>query len=267
MRQRLRQREWEAECGFCSKDICRHGSKCQRSFRTVAYDSAYDDDEEGWSMVGCRGGHKENQTGQLQAYGMDDGRFALLEDLDASDSADNETFHECACDSAGFRFLIREERRTKQQQRRRQEGQQRKGRTARKREAAATTETHGLNGVSVQAQSRKVYKRVCWLKAKRDMEDKRWQQYIEARDAASSDGDGYWELGNGVSRVSLLQAREQEFKDWEDAVRNVLRGVIGQSHIELDWESYVSMRQRHRGVNDAYFERLKCKGRKRDENG
>ena len=50
--QNLRQREWEAECGFCSVSACRYGSDCRRATRRVGYDSAYEDEEDGWSVVG-----------------------------------------------------------------------------------------------------------------------------------------------------------------------------------------------------------------------
>ena len=50
--QNLRQREWEAECGFCSVSACRYGSDCRRTTRRVSYDSAYEDKEDGWSVVG-----------------------------------------------------------------------------------------------------------------------------------------------------------------------------------------------------------------------
>ena len=49
--QRLRQREWEAECGFCSVGLCKFGLACERASRTVAYDSNYEDEEEEWTMV------------------------------------------------------------------------------------------------------------------------------------------------------------------------------------------------------------------------
>ena len=55
MRQKLGQREWEAECGFCSVGLCKYGSACERESRTVAHGYDYDPNEGdggGWSVVG-----------------------------------------------------------------------------------------------------------------------------------------------------------------------------------------------------------------------
>ena len=55
-RQKLRQREWEAECGFCSVETCRYGSERSRSGRAaVVYDSTYEDDDDGEIADGIPG--------------------------------------------------------------------------------------------------------------------------------------------------------------------------------------------------------------------
>ena len=42
-KQKLRQREWEAECVFCSVETCKYDAWCARSERAaVAYDSNYE---------------------------------------------------------------------------------------------------------------------------------------------------------------------------------------------------------------------------------
>ena len=57
-KQKLRQREWEAECGFCSVEKCRYGPACVRTVRAaVACDSSYEDEEDGWSVVGVSMGN------------------------------------------------------------------------------------------------------------------------------------------------------------------------------------------------------------------
>ena len=40
---------------FLQRRLCKHGSACERSTRAVAYDSSYEDDQDGWSVVGGDG--------------------------------------------------------------------------------------------------------------------------------------------------------------------------------------------------------------------
>ena len=232
-RQRLRQREWEAECGFCSVGLCKHGSACERSTRAVAYDSSYEDDQDGWSVVGgdgcCDWADRAGRTDTTDE--MDGGRFELLADSEVPDA---DGFFECDCDNADFRFELRKERRTRQQERRKQGGQQRKGRTARKRVQAAVQFRAAAVG------SHGVHKRVCWLRAKMAVANNKWRCYIWERDAASVAGDGYRDAPFG--RAGLLQARENEKLEWRQAVQDTLGGRAVQP-VNWRWREWSSSRR------------------------
>jgi hypothetical protein len=236
-RQRLGQREWEAECGFCSVGLCKYGSACERTSRTVAYDhdcdSNYEDDEDGWSVVGgdsqCAV-WADRAKPVDRAGAMGGGRYELLVCEDEPDDG----FFECDCDNAEFRFELRKERRTRQQERRKQGGQHRKGRTARKRVQAAVQFRAAAVG------SHGVHKRVCWLRAKMALANNKWRCYIWERDAVSVAGDGYRDAPFG--RAGLLQAREDEKLEWRQAIQDTLDGRAVQP-VNWRWREWSSSRR------------------------
>ena len=220
-RQRLGQREWEAECGFCSVGVCRYGSACVRTARTVvAYDSGYDDDEDGWSVVGEVGrfGLQTEQTGL--GCGLDGGRFAVLADPGAMDSVTNEMFYECDCDNADFRFVLKDDRRARQQVRRKQNGQRRKGRTARKRAAAVITGATTDNAAATSVSTRK---RLCWLRAKLQRTVVLWQA-IRLEAAACYGAQDGCEWRQLEREMEMSQADDERF--WQDAVEKLQSGEV-----------------------------------------
>ena len=145
-------REWVAECGFRSVGTCRYGAVCQHAVRfSVAYNSSYEDEEDGWSVVGVSRG---------DSFGT-----KLVGRTDRASLGALGRFYDSPCDGPEFRFEMRNDRKIRQQARRkRNEEQQRKGRTARKRSAAAGTSVMRILGdwrvVRVQ-QSHEVRKKLC----------------------------------------------------------------------------------------------------------
>ena len=222
-RQRLGQREWEAECGFCSVGLCKYGSACERASRTVAYDHdcdfKYEDDADGWSVVG---GDRQCAVWADRAKPVDragamgGGRYELLV---CEDKPGDDGFFECDCDNADFRFEIRKERRFKQQERRRQNGQQRKGRTARKRVAAVSAATLGVS----PAVSHRVYKRVCWLRAKLNRAGVMWREAVaHARTCYGAQDGSAWRQLEDKMRMCLVA--DERF--WENAVKVQTGAVV-----------------------------------------
>ena len=222
-KQKLGQREWEAECGFCSVGTCRYGAVCQRAVRvSVAYDSSYEDEEDGWSVAGVGRGNSfgtelvgRTDRASLGAPGRFGPFVEKIEDEEEDEEEDDvlgDEFFDCPCDDPKFRFVIREERRTKQQQRRKREGQQRKGRTARKRVAAASA--------SVGVQGNRIRKRLCWLRAKLRRTVSLWHAVIaEARTcygARKPDITEWREL-----EVQMMRQLSQDERFWEGAVDDV----------------------------------------------
>jgi hypothetical protein len=115
----------------------------------VAYDSSYEDEEDGWSVVGASRGNSfgTELVGRTDraSLGAPD-RFGALVEMEGEDIPGG-GFYDCLCDGPEFRFEMRNDRRIRQQARRkRNEGQQRKGRTARKRSAAAGTSVMRILG-------------------------------------------------------------------------------------------------------------------------
>ena len=223
-RQRLGQREWEAECGFCSVGLCKYGSACERTSRTVArdYDSNYEDDEDGWSVVGgkrhcaVRADRAELADG---AGAMDGGRFELLVGAEMQTDEPDDGFFECDCDNAGFRFELRKERRFRQQERRKQNGQQRKGRTARKRVAAVLTATPGVS----PAVNHRICKRICWLRAKLNRTGGLWREAIAHAYTCYGAQDGSaWRQLEDKMRMCLVA--DEQF--WENAVKIQTGAVV-----------------------------------------
>ena len=80
----------------------------------VAYDSSYEDNEDGWSLVGVCGAELVGRTDGASLGAP--GRFGLLvETIDDDDDHKSEDvlgdeFFDCPCDDPGFRFVIREEK-------------------------------------------------------------------------------------------------------------------------------------------------------------
>ena len=70
----------------------------QRSTRSVAYDSSYEDDQDGWSVVGgdgcCDWTDRTGRTDRVDE--VDGGRFELL----AVSEVPDDGFFECDCDNA-----------------------------------------------------------------------------------------------------------------------------------------------------------------------
>ena len=149
---------------LCSVCLCKHGSVRARSMRTVAYDSSYEDNQDGWLVVGgdkcCDWTDRTGRTDKVDE--VDGGRFDSAKFLAVSEVPDDE-FFECDCDNADFKFEIRRERRGKQQERRKLNGQKRNGRTVRKRAVAVITEATTDNAAAMSVSTRK---RLCWLRAK-----------------------------------------------------------------------------------------------------
>jgi hypothetical protein len=247
-KQKLRQREWEAECGFCSVGACRYGPLCQRE-KAVADDSGYEDEADGWSVVGRGRARSVQLKSQAETSGY--GRFATLSVVGIEDMEERkakcsgEVFFECDCDDPKFSFELRSDRRIRQQERRKQEGQQRKGRTARKRVKAAVEFKAAAVG------NHKVHKRVCWLRAKMAVANNKWRCHIQERDAGSVAGDGYRDAPFG--RVGMLQARENEKLEWRQAVQNTLSGQPVQQ-VESRWFRDRKHRNQHNGSNGSAAE-------------
>jgi hypothetical protein len=220
--QKLRQREWEAECGFCGVGACRYGSDCQRATRQVVYDSAYEDDEDGWSVVGdggrCSVGAKPVGRIDVVRLGVL-GRFGALVETEEEDIP-GDGFYNCLCDGPEFQFVFREERRVRQQERRKQEGQQRRGRTSRKRAAAkdATVQRIGRDAAVTRVrQSHQVRKRLCWLRAKLLRTVSLWCAAIGvARACYGAQDGGEWRL----LESQMEQQLGQDERFWEDAVHD-----------------------------------------------
>jgi hypothetical protein len=213
--QRLRQREWEAECGFCSVGLCKFGLACERASRTVAYDSNYEDEEDGWSVVGgdrCSRIRAHAMLSDGQPWG---GRFAVLLDTDEGLQRGDETFFDCACDNADFRFEIRNERRIRQQERRTQNGEQRKGRTARKRLEAAAIGTATENAAAMSVSARK---RLCWLRAKLRRSVMLWQA-VRLEAAACYGAQDGCEWRQLKKEMEVSQAEDERF--WQSAVEDL----------------------------------------------
>ena len=248
-KQKLRQREWEAECGFCSVGACRYGPMCQRE-KAVADDSGYEDEADGWSVVGRGRARSVRLKSQAETSGHG-GRFAALSVVGIEDMEERkakcsgEVFFECDCDDSKFSFELRSDRRIRQQERRKQEGQQRKGRTARKRVKAAVEFKAAAVG------NHKVHKRVCWLRAKMAVANNKWRCHIQERDAGSVAGDGHRDAPFG--RVGMLQARENEKLEWRQAVQNTLSGQPVQQ-VESRWFRDRKHRNQHSGSNGSAAE-------------
>ena len=184
-------------------------------------DSNYEDDEDGWSVVG---GDSQLQCAVWadrakpvdRAGAMGGGRYELLV---CEDKPDDDGFFECDCDNADFRFEIRKERRLKQQERRRQNGQQRKGRTARKRVAAVSAATLGVS----PAVSHRVYKRVCWLRAKLNRAGVMWREAVaHARTCYGAQDGSAWRQLEDKMRMCLVA--DERF--WENAVKVQTGAVV-----------------------------------------
>ena len=142
---------------------------------------------------------------------IDGGRFELLVCPEVPDEPDDDGFFECDCDNADFRFEIKKERRSRQQERWKQNGQQRKGRTARKRVAAVPTSTPGVSSPTV---SHRVYKRICWLRAKLKRSGAMWREAIaHARTCYGAQDGCAWKQLEGQLRMCLVA--DERF--WENA--------------------------------------------------
>ena len=96
----------------------------------MAYDSNYEDEEDGWSVVGssrgCGGADPVDRADVANLGGP--GRFDSLV-VTIGDDVLGDEFADCLCDDPAFRFEIKGGRRARQQERRRQGGQQRKQRS------------------------------------------------------------------------------------------------------------------------------------------
>jgi hypothetical protein len=225
-KQKLRQREWEAECGFCGVEACRYGSDCARSKRAaVAYDSNYEDEEDGWSVVGrgrgCGGAGSvvRADVANLGESGQFDSLVVAIDDDILGDE-----FVDCLCDDPEFRFVIREERRIRQQERRRQTGQQRKGRTARKRAAAVTAAEKFSLMNDVAMRSHSTSKRICWLRAKLNRTKSLWRAvHVEAAECYGSSECDRQEFSQWVRRMERAQVDDSQF--WNGAMVDVFGGV------------------------------------------
>jgi hypothetical protein len=218
-KQELGQREWEAECGFCCVGTCRYGAMCQRTARSVvAYDSSYEDNEDGWSVVGVGGTELVGRTdgASLGAPGRFDPLVETSDDDDDHEDVPGDKFFDCPCDDPEFRFVIREERRVKQQQRRRQKGQQRKGRTARKRVQAAVQFRAAATSVSTR-------KRLCWLRAKLQRTVVLWQA-VRLEAAACYGAQDGCEWRQLEREMEMSQADDERF--WQDAVEKLRSGEV-----------------------------------------
>ena len=116
--------------------------QCVSGKKAVADDSGYEDEADGWSVVGRGRARSVRLKSQAETSGHG-GRFAALSVVGIEDMEERkakcsgEVFFECDCDDPKFSFELRSDRRIRQQERRKQEGQQRKGRTARKRVKAS----------------------------------------------------------------------------------------------------------------------------------
>jgi len=221
-RRELGQREWEAECGFCSVSACRYGSDCKRATRRVVYDSAYEDEEDGWSVVGDGGrcGVVAEPVGRIDVVRLGAlGRFGSLAETEEEDIP-GDGFYDCPCDSPEFQFVFREERRVRQQARRKQEGQQRRGRTSRKRAAAKDVTVQRISrdaAVTRVRQSHQVRKRLCWLRAKLSRTVSLWCAAIGvARACYGAQDGGEWRLLE--SQMERQLGQDERF--WEDAVHD-----------------------------------------------
>jgi hypothetical protein len=82
----------------------------------VAYDSSYEDNEDGWSVVGVCGTSLVVRTdgASLGAPGRFDPLIETSDDDDDHEDVLGENFFDCPCDDPEFRFVIREEHMTKQ---------------------------------------------------------------------------------------------------------------------------------------------------------
>ena len=253
-KQKLGQREWEAECGFCSVGTCRYGAVCQRAVRvSVAYDSSYEDEEDGWSVVGggrgCGAADPVDRT-DVANLGTP-GRFGLLGGTVDDDILGDEFFD---CDDPEFQFKVREERRVRQQESRRQTGQQRKGRTARKRAAAAiAAEKFSLmNDVAMRSHS--ANKRIRWLSAKSKRAESLWRAvHVEARECYGSSECDRQEFSQWVRRMKRAQVDDWQF--WNDAMVGVWSGGVG---FVLGEKQRLQRTQRHVEM----FRRMAVDGRK-----
>ena len=255
-KQKLRQREWEAECGFCGVEACRYGSDCARSRRAaVAYDSSYEDEEDGWSVVGsgrgCGGADPVDRTDVANLGGL--GRFDSLVEVVGDDVLGDE-FADCLCDHPEFQFEIRKERRVRQQERRRQTGQQRKGRTARKRAATAiAAEKFSLmNDVAMRSHS--ANKRIRWLSAKSKRAASLWRAvHVEARECYGSSECDRREFSQWVRRMERAKVDDWQF--WNGAMVGVWSGGVG---FVLGEKQRLQRTQRHVEM----FRRMAVDGRK-----
>jgi hypothetical protein len=215
-KQKLRQREWEAECGFCSVGACRYGPMCQRE-KAVADDSGYEDEADGWSVVGRGRARSVRLESRAEASGHG-GRFAALSVVEIADMEEqkkkcySEVFFECDCDDSEFIFELRNERRIRQQERRKQEGQQRKGRTARKRVKAAN-ETVVRN---VVMRNHTAQKRQSWLIAKLLRTVTLWRAAIAEAKACYVYQDDWRQLED-----QMRQHLHQDERFWKGAVNDL----------------------------------------------
>ena len=183
----------------------------------MAYDSGYDDDEDGWSVVGEVGrfGLQTEQTGL--GYGLDGGHFAVLAVSGAMDSVANEKFYECDCDNADFRFVLKDDRRARQQVRRKQNGQQRKGRTARKRVAAANKAV--VSNMVMRNQA--AQKRQSWLSAKLLRTMMLWRAAIAEAKACYVYQDDWRQL-----EEQMRQHLYQDKRFWNGAINDLRSGGV-----------------------------------------
>lgn len=188
----------------------------------VAYDSSYEDNEDGWSVVGVCGTELVGMTdgASLGAPGRFDPLIETIDDDDDHEDVLGDKFFDCPCDDPEFRFVIREERRAKQQQRRRQKGQQREGRTARKRAAAKIVTVQRINRdatVTRVKQSHQVRKRLCWLVAKLRRTVQLWCALIgETRACYGAREPDITEWRLLESQMEQHLAQDEQF--WEGAV-------------------------------------------------
>ena len=186
--------------------------------RTVAYDSSYEDDQDGWLVVRgdecCDWTDRTGRTDRVDE--VDGGRFELL----AVSEVPDDGFFECDCDNADFKFEIRRERRVKQQERRKLNGQQRKGRTARKRAAAVITGATTDNAAATSVSTRK---RLCWLRAKLQRTVVLWQA-IRLEAAACYGAQDGCEWRQLEREMEMSQADDERF--WQDAVEKLRSGEV-----------------------------------------
>ena len=205
-------------------------------------DSNYEDDEDGWSVVGgdrqCAVWADRAKSAD-KAGAMGGGRYELLVGAEMQiDEQDDDGFLECDCDNADFRFEIRKERRVRQQERRKQNGQQRKGRTARKRVAAVAAATPGVPPA--------VHKRICWLRAKLNRAGVMWQAAIaHARTCyGAQDGCAWVQL---EEQMQMARAEDERF--WRDAVEKLRSGEVSYCFgEEMQMEQVLTQIEKFRGV-------------------